>query len=127
MVYRSADDVASLVLSTYAGLKFKPPDGQFTILAGFVLSDGETAKVISLGTGSKCLPATRLSRNGDALHDSHAEVLARRGAVRWFLEEISRSCDATSGSRWISRGSDAKYELKVDVRLDMYISTVPCR
>lgn len=128
MVNCPADDVASLVLSTYARSKFKPPDGQFSVLAGFVLSAGEAIKVISLGTGSKCLPATRLPQNGDALHDSHAEVLARRGVIRWLLEEISRSCEAQpSTSRWISRGQDGKYALNTDVKLDIYISTVPCR
>ncbi|PIL36863.1 hypothetical protein GSI_00553 [Ganoderma sinense ZZ0214-1] len=124
MVNYPADDVASLVISTYTNLKFRPPDGQFTILAAFVLRDGEDIKVISLGTGSKCLPAARLPQNGDALHDSHAEVLARRGAIRWLLEEISRSCDMQT--RWIWKGQDGKYALKADVKLDMYISTLPC-
>lgn len=127
MVDLPAEDVASLVLSTYAGLKFKPPDDQFTILAGFALSDGNGAKVISLGTGSKCLPAARLPRNGDALHDSHAEVLARRGAIRWLLEEVSRCCDLPASTRWISRAPDGKYALKAHVQLDMYMSTMPCK
>ncbi|KAM5534870.1 hypothetical protein V8D89_011425 [Ganoderma adspersum] len=132
MVNRPADDVASLVLSTYVGLKFKPPDGQFTILAAFVFSDAESIKVISLGTGSKCLPAARLPQNGDGLHDSHSEVLARRGAIRWLLEEIKRSCDSAQPSiprfrsQWISRSQDGKYALNTGVKLDMYISTMPC-
>ncbi|KAI0637911.1 hypothetical protein C8Q77DRAFT_1048613 [Trametes polyzona] len=109
-------------------LNFKPPDGQFTILAGFVLRSPEQLKVISLGTGSKCLPASRLPRGGDALHDSHAEVLARRGAIRWFLEEIGRFCsnDLPYSSPWLERGVDGIFFLRNDVKLDMYISTVPC-
>ncbi|KAI0650132.1 hypothetical protein C8Q79DRAFT_998051 [Trametes meyenii] len=106
-----------------------PPDGQFTILAGFILRTSETSKVISLGTGSKCLPAARLPRGGDALHDSHAEVLARRGVVRWFLEEIARLSSGnfpTYTSLWLERGICGKFVLRPGVKLDMYISTVPC-
>lgn len=124
------DDVATLVTSVYSGLKFQPPPGQFTILAGFVLQDAESLKVISIGTGSKCLPATRLSKCGDALHDSHAEVLARRGAIRWFMEELARSeatPQASMPSRWIHRDTPhGKYSLRTGVTLTMYISTVPC-
>ncbi|KAI0332479.1 hypothetical protein GY45DRAFT_1246721 [Cubamyces sp. BRFM 1775] len=118
----------SLALATYSRLKFKPPDGQFTILAAFVLRTPKQLKLISLGTGSKCLPAARLPLGGDALHDSHAEVLARRGAVRWFLEEIGRCCalSATNVSPWITRNDDGTFSLRNDVVLDMYISTVPC-
>ncbi len=127
MVHASADAVATLVLSEYSKLDFRPPDGQFTILAGFVLQNSEELKLISLGTGSKCLPAARLPEAGDALHDSHAEVLARRGAVRWFLEEIARSCTAPEpASSWICRQGDGKYALNTGTTLNMYISTVPC-
>lgn len=129
MVDDSPDHVASLVLATYSKLNFKPPSGQFTILAAFVLRTAEQLKVVSLGTGSKCLPAERLPKAGDALHDSHAEVLARRGAIRWFLEEIARGCseDLDYSSPWLVRGADGRFMLREAVRLDMYISTVPCR
>ncbi|KAI0771964.1 hypothetical protein BD413DRAFT_604099 [Trametes elegans] len=106
----------------------QPPDGQFTILAAFVLRTPDQLKVISLGTGSKCLPASRLPEAGDALHDSHAEVLARRGAIRWVLEEVGRVCsdEPPYVSSWIHAGTDGRYALRGDVVLDMYISTVPC-
>ena len=130
MVDASADSIADLVLSAYSKLNFRPPEGQFTILAGFVLQNSDSElKLISLGTGSKCLPASRLPVNGDAVHDSHAEVLARRGAVRWLLEEITRSCStpAESTSPWLCRQSDGKFALKAGTALTMYISTVPCK
>ncbi|KAL1946734.1 hypothetical protein VTO73DRAFT_14838 [Trametes versicolor] len=128
MVDDSPDHVASLVLATYSKLNFKPPSGHFTILAAFVLRTAEQLKVVSLGTGSKCLPAERLPKSGDALHDSHAEVLARRGAIRWLLEETARVCseDSDYASPWLVRGADGRFMLREAVRLDMYISTVPC-
>lgn len=128
MVDDSPDHVASLVLATYSKLNFKPPSGQFTILAAFVLLTAKQPKVVSLGTGSKCLPAERLPKAGDALHDSHAEVLARRGLIRWLLEEIARVCseDSDYASPWLVRGADGRFMLCEAVQLDMYISTVPC-
>ncbi|KAH9850063.1 adenosine deaminase/editase, partial [Lenzites betulinus] len=110
----------------YSQLNFKPPDGQFTILAGFVLRTSEKTQVVSLGTGSKCLPAARLPKEGDALHDSHAEVLARRGFIRWLLEEIGRLCSLDGTSYWLSKHEDGTFSLREEAELDMYISTVPC-
>ncbi len=121
------DDVASTVLNVYSSLAFRPPPRQFTILASFVLSDqAHGLKVISIGTGSKCLPAIRLQHGGDALHDSHAEVLARRGALRWFLEETERASSSSYKSPWIERCEDKRYAMKSGSRLHLYITTVPC-
>lgn len=127
MAASGPEGVSSHTLRLYSSLKFTPPLGQFTILASFVLSssDKQNAKVISLATGSKCLPATRLSEQGDALHDSHAEVLARRAAIRWFLEEITRAAQRGT-SQWICADGNGQYRLKDDVRVSMYISTPPC-
>ena len=135
------DNLVSLVHAQYSKTGFKPSNEyQFTVLAAFVLSrtsnsgaDSETEarhdfKVISLATGSKCLPKSRLPPRGDTLHDSHAEVLARRGAVRWLYEEIRRCCAGGDTSEWIQRrASSGKYALNDGVELHMYISTIPCK
>jgi tRNA-specific adenosine deaminase 1 len=111
-------EVSSHVLGLYSSLAFTPPPGQFTVLASLVLASTTTLKVISIATGSKCLPAARLP-------DSHAEILARRAAIHWFFEEIDRSI-AGEGSQWIEMGDDRRYCLKSGVRIHMYISTPPC-
>ncbi|KAK0191364.1 adenosine deaminase/editase [Armillaria mellea] len=94
----------------------------FTILASVFLTDEGRTKVISIATGTKCLPTSRLPTQGEALHDSHAEVLARRGAIRWCMEEILRP----TTSDWIVRQTNGKYALRDGVALNLYISTVPC-
>lgn len=123
----TADEITRLVHDAYTSLRYKPPQNQYTILAAFVLfrpshnnsddndrrhlsptgvsysSSVPVAKVISLATGSKCLPTERFPLQGDALYDSHAEVLARRGARRWLLEEISRMCTSSDADPLISR------------------------
>ncbi|KAJ7755671.1 adenosine deaminase/editase [Mycena maculata] len=124
--------VVEPIMALYGTLPLRPPAQQYTILASFCLTstvDG-LYKIVSLATGTKCLPATRLPVDGESVHDSHAEVLARRGAVRWFLEEIGRCRTTSDGdafrSDWISLSDDGRYALKDGVRLALYVSTVPC-
>jgi tRNA-specific adenosine deaminase 1 len=86
---------------------------------------------ISLGAGSKCLPQVRLaSLNGGVLHDSHAEVLARRSAMVWLAEEIltmSEDPDCSAGSRWLVKSdSPGRYTLRAGVRVHLYVSALPC-
>lgn len=129
--YRTA---VSTVLDTYTQLGYNPHNSAWTVLASFFLSrkpnlsagtSGEI-KVISVATGTKCLPASKLSKRGETVHDSHAEVLARRCALRWFLEEIVRDYGSNLGSDWITRSKDGRYTLQEGVELNLYVSTVPC-
>ncbi|KAI0311147.1 adenosine deaminase/editase [Amylostereum chailletii] len=119
------DEVVSACLSIYSPLSFTPQPHKFTVLASFVLVASTTTKVVSIGTGSKCLPEARLPLRGDALHDSHAEVIARRGFVRWIMEEIGRAA-AGMTSLWLMRGEDGRFTLRQDVHLYLYVSTPPC-
>lgn len=134
----------SSILQIYSSLSFSPPASQYTIAASFFLthSSSPDCKVISIATGTKCLPTTRLPLRGEAVHDSHAEVLARRGAIRWFLEEIGRCHQSTPNVTINATGSDVKsyqsdwicqssrhgpnYELRDGVQIHLYMSTVPC-
>ncbi|KZP13087.1 hypothetical protein FIBSPDRAFT_835570 [Athelia psychrophila] len=131
--FDAPEGVTSHVLAN-AQLPTLPP-GQYTILAAFVLAcpRRRVLKIIARATGAKCLPAARIPPAGDALHDSHAEILARRAAVRWFYEEIGRDV-AGERSTWLRRGEGAgtgegdggRYELEEGVRLHLYVSTPPC-
>ncbi|TFK43315.1 adenosine deaminase/editase [Crucibulum laeve] len=123
------NSVVEDIFKIYNSLSFEPPHSQFTILASFFLtqSSNTKSKVISVSTGTKCLPGIRLSPKGEAVHDTHAEVLARRGAIRWFLEEIGR-CHTNPAfmSEWICRESCGRYRLQDGVDVNLYISTPPC-
>ncbi|KAG5654665.1 hypothetical protein H0H81_009914 [Sphagnurus paluster] len=125
------DEDVARILKIYSEIAFKPPPAQYTVAAAFFLVSpfSPSLKVISLATGTKCLPTSRYPLKGEALHDSHAEVVARRGAIRWFLEEIGR-CEAPSGyvSSWIKRDNEKaeRYGLREGVQVSLYVSTVPC-
>ena len=74
----------------------KPSDHQWTVLSAIVLVNTvnpDQIKVVSYATGTKCLDgSTRLkSSPGTLIHDSHAEILARRGFILWLLHEIKLS------------------------------------
>lgn len=125
----SDEDTAlvNAVQQKYASLNLKLPPGTFTILAAIALTLSESLNqptIIALATGCKCLPKDKLPLQGEALHDSHAEVLARRCAVRWLFEEIDRA--VSGGSHWMSKTTDGRYHLKDGVQMIMYISTPPC-
>ena len=135
-----SDTIVSATLSQYSSLPFAPQPGKHTVLASFALHDTCSGRVqlLSLGAGVKCLPASRLPVRGDALHDSHAEVIARRGAIRWLLEEVQRDArsaqsqaqndseHSVSKSAWVCARDDGLYVLRNNVHLWMYASTVPC-
>lgn len=131
------DFIARSVFDAYSSTGYKPSNpSQFTVLAAFFLyrsstshsSDTAKFKIISLGTGTKCLPNSQLPLHGEALHDSHAEIIARRGAIRWFLEEIQRMSHSNSASSdWLSKTSEGAYTLQSGAHVGMYISTLPCK
>ncbi|KAF8558954.1 hypothetical protein OG21DRAFT_1403825 [Imleria badia] len=131
MVSYDETDVALVekILEKYHSLNHTPADGTYTIMAALALTSPDPdlpAQVITLATGCKCLPEDRLPEQGDALHDSHAEVLARRCALRWFLEEIGRHVVGGGHSQWLTKGRDGMFSLKHGVSMTMYISTPPC-
>nr|XP_040563585.1 LOW QUALITY PROTEIN: tRNA-specific adenosine deaminase 1-like [Lepeophtheirus salmonis] len=94
--------VASAVLKHYQDVvprKWKPRNGEWTVLSAFILEDvgSGTLEVVSLGSGTKCLGVTQLSLQGDAIHDSHGEVLARRGFKRYLLSEVLKFNESKTG------------------------------
>lgn len=126
----AATQVAAHALAAFNTSRYTPPPSQFTTLAAIVLHDNLTAsyKVIAFATGNKCLPQLRLPPRGDSLHDSHAEILARRAAIRWLLEEIIRSNTDENRSLWLDLNPlSHKWALKSHVYMHMYVSTVPCK
>ncbi|KAK9893708.1 adenosine deaminase/editase [Cystobasidium minutum MCA 4210] len=132
------DRIAQACLDTYKSLgpKGKPllrKDGvrEWSVLAGFVLHDTESdhLEVVSLGTGLKCLSADKLPLYGDVLHDSHAEIIARRGLLLWLYGQIDAFHNAEGGTACTLEANPtggSQLRLKPKYKLAMHISTLPC-
>ncbi|BGO96437.1 hypothetical protein RTG_02004 [Rhodotorula toruloides ATCC 204091] len=141
------DAVANAALSCYAAL---PANGkprrrssnqpEWTVLAAVVLYRGEEARCVSIGTGLKALPHARLPVHGDVLHDSHAEVVARRDFKRWLYRQIEREIELQRGKekereggegdgeerRYLERTARGSWALRSEWQVAMYTSTLPC-
>ena len=100
----------------------------------------ETATVVAVTTGTKCIEGDFMSEKGLALNDCHAEILATR-CLRDFLysqiDLLTLELDSTgedepnTGSLIVENfGVDkegvTKYKLKENVKFHLYISTSPC-
>ncbi|XP_068239384.1 tRNA-specific adenosine deaminase 1-like [Palaemon carinicauda] len=118
-------DVCAVKFSSLGKMGKPKDDGEYTLLACVVKRDSDgNLEVVSLGTGSKCIGASLLPCNGDALHDSHAEVIARRAFVSYLIEQIIH---AASGNGSILECTESgKYKVKPGFTFHFYSSHTPC-
>ncbi|KAG2184719.1 hypothetical protein INT43_000632 [Umbelopsis isabellina] len=151
-----ADKVASACLDQYQKLPAtgKPSINngkhEWTILAGIVLvrqvevvTEQTPAKskktyfsvdnhhfeisVVSIGrTGLKCMPLSKLSKYGDLVQDSHAEVIARRGFNKYLLNEIENCASSKPSIFENVHDVISNLKLKALHSFHMYISQAPC-
>ncbi|XP_068425348.1 double-stranded RNA-specific adenosine deaminase [Clinocottus analis] len=96
------------------------------ILATVVMRRGEgLGTVVSLGTGNRCVKGEELSLKGDTVNDCHAEIISRRGFVRFLYIELIKHYDGTDDSIFEAVEND-KLRIKSDITFHLYISTAPC-
>lgn len=122
---------------------------EFTVLAaiiakidpvdtGKVLKDDGSGngliKVISLATGTKCVGEEIIDKEGHIIHDSHAEVIARRGFLRYLLElllllETTPSLEEEFLCPLMRKNPESLkegYKIKRNWSFYLYISDSPC-
>ena len=83
--------------------------------------------IVSLGAGSKAIDGRWLSKQGDRVHDCHAEVLARRGMLRFLyaqLEKIKNGCQHQS--IFVKYEGSEVYTIRNEVSFHLFISKPPC-
>ncbi|XP_061878347.1 tRNA-specific adenosine deaminase 1 isoform X2 [Entelurus aequoreus] len=133
----TADEVAQLCYESFAALprRGKPEPGrEWTLLAAVVkITQSESAnshsvekEVLSLGTGTKCIGKTTMSPKGDVLNDSHAEVIARRGCVRYLIQELRRAVSGKGSSVFCQAERQGKWRLQPGVSFVFFSSHTPC-
>ena len=96
------------------------------IVAGFLLcqdNDIKKSVVVALGSGSRCLSSPVVGTDGQALHDLHAVVIARRALLKFLYQQVQ---NAYSNSDTIFVVAGDKLQLHSSLSLHLYVSSVPC-
>ena len=112
-------------------MKDDPEHAAQKVLAGVILTVGtpliDTAQVIVVTTGTKCIEGDSMSELGISVNDCHAEILATR-CLRDFLYTQIERCISGNDSVFqrTDQCAEVPFELKKDIRFHLYISTSPC-
>lgn len=111
------------------GKNGKPTKDEWTVLSSIVKAEakratGYTLEVVAMATGSKCLGGSELPQKGDQLHDSHAEVVARRVFKLYLLEQLKRSLEGTDSIFLLD--NEKGFSLKRHVTFHFFSSNTPC-
>ncbi|XP_020621427.1 double-stranded RNA-specific adenosine deaminase-like isoform X3 [Orbicella faveolata] len=110
--------IAASISDKFAGRK---------VVACIIMKTGadHSGRVVAVGTGNRCVTGKRLSMEGKAVNDSHAEIVARRSLLRFFYGQLSSYYDGKESIFALSKGS-RRLVVREDVSFHLYISTAPC-
>ncbi|NXO95162.1 DSRAD deaminase, partial [Certhia brachydactyla] len=101
------------------------------ILAAIVMRRGNKGLgvVVSIGTGNRCVKGEELSLKGETVNDCHAEIISRRGFVRFLYSELMKydpSNPSSAEESIFEQAGGKKLKIKSSVTFHLYISTAPC-
>ncbi|XP_053126633.1 tRNA-specific adenosine deaminase 1 isoform X3 [Hemicordylus capensis] len=135
----TADEVAALCYShydTWLPKQGKPASGrEWTLLAAVLKVEREAPcgegcrqvkEVVAMGTGTKCIGESEMRKTGDALNDSHAEVLAKRSFQRYLLHQLQLAAAQEEPSIFCPGTENGKWILKPHVSFVFFSSHTPC-
>ena len=110
--------LSTLVQEKFAGRK---------VIAAMIMQESyeHPGRVVALGTGNRCITGQRLSLEGKAVNDSHAEVITRRALMRFLYSELESFYD-NKESIFEEGGMNSLLKLRDGVNFHLYISTAPC-
>lgn len=128
------DKFAALVWNHLLALTRDAPEGWrfagYKIVAAFIMQDGEDdpGSIVSLATGNKCISGDSLRMDGTRVNDSHAEVVARRGLIRFFHYHIAILLNGSADEKsiFVQKERQGKIQLRDGVKFHLYVSTAPC-
>ncbi|XP_066290770.1 tRNA-specific adenosine deaminase 1-like [Branchiostoma lanceolatum] len=125
------DRIASLSIEHYVKRlpkKGKPVEGrEWTLMATILKQDEDGGlDVVAMGTGSKCIGQSKMRLEGDVLHDSHAEVIARRALLRYLYHQLQVAYHGQDSAVFTAPGVDCRCGLKPGVSFHLFTSHTPC-
>ncbi|XP_060109479.1 double-stranded RNA-specific adenosine deaminase [Heteronotia binoei] len=98
------------------------------ILAAIIMRRGQEGLgvVVSIGTGNRCVKGEELSLKGETVNDCHAEIISRRGFIRFLYSELMKYDPSAPEDSIFEPAGDSKLKIKDDITFHLYISTAPC-
>lgn len=126
---RMAQMVHDRYLEVQASVDYPQPGRK--VIAGFVMEDTESEemKIVSLGSGTRCITGDHMSMEGTVVNDSHAEVIARRSVMRFFYKQMQAYYGPDpEGTIFVDAMEESSPLLRVksNLKFHLYISTAPC-
>ncbi|XP_077983128.1 tRNA-specific adenosine deaminase 1-like [Glandiceps talaboti] len=126
-----ADTVASLCVEQYEKQlpkRGKPQSGrEWTLLAAVCMTTNQGGiKVVAMGTGSKCIGQSKMSRQGTVINDSHAEVIARRAFLRYLYSELGKVYGGNPSKVFQHPDSTGRCRLHNGIKFHLFTSHTPC-
>lgn len=100
---------------------------EWTLMAAVVLIQEPEyiMDVVAVGTGSKCIGKNQMSDQGIILNDSHAEMIARRGFLRYLYQQLQYAYGGQQ-SIFIHKEDSHICSLKSGVSFHLFTSHTPC-
>ncbi|KAK3103361.1 hypothetical protein FSP39_018710 [Pinctada imbricata] len=96
------------------------------VIAGLVMkTPQDPGTVIAIGTGNRCITGTELSLEGNTVNDSHAEIITRRGFIRFLYKQLL-SYEPSKSQQMFVPSSSGKLRVRDGISFHLYISTAPC-
>ena len=127
-----SDKIADLSHACYGQVQSTvdyPQPGR-KVIAAFVMEDMSSGemKVVSIGSGTRCITGDNMSLEGCVVNDSHAEVIARRSLIRFFYKQLLIFYGGVSSNSVFtaSEGQSSLLHVKENLKFHLYISTAPC-
>ncbi|XP_066842444.1 double-stranded RNA-specific adenosine deaminase isoform X3 [Anser cygnoides] len=101
------------------------------ILAAIIMRRGnnDLGVVVSIGTGNRCVKGEELSLKGETVNDCHAEIISRRGFVRFLYSELMKydpSNPSSAKESIFEPAGKKRLKIKSNVTFHLYVSTAPC-
>lgn len=118
LVHRSFNELSASISENFSGRK---------VIAGLVMkmAEHDIGTVISIGTGNRCITGPQLSLEGNTVNDSHAEIITRRGFIRFIYKQL-QAYKPGAPHRLFEPSPSGKLRLKDNITFHLYISTAPC-